>query len=137
MDFSAINWLAVIVAAIAFFGLGAVWYGPIFGKSWQKEVGLTDDDIQGGNMSLIFGSSFIMMLLMAFGIAMLLSIQHLEGPNWQIGVHTGLLVGVLFTATAMAINYLYQRKSIKLWLIDSGYQICFLVLQGLILGLWR
>ena len=70
MDFSAINWLAVIVAAVAFFALGALWYGPLFGKPWQKGVGLSDEEIKSANMGKLFGSAFIFALIISVGMAM-------------------------------------------------------------------
>lgn len=138
MDFANVNYLAVGVAAIASFGLGALWYsGPLFMKSWQKELGFTDEYLQGGNMAKIFGTSFVMMLLMALGMGLMIQ-GH--GPsdtmNWSQGLQHGLFVGLLFVATSMAINVLYQRRSLKLWLIDSGYQVLFLAVQGAIIGAW-
>lgn len=136
MDFTGINFLAVLVAAIAAFGLGALWYTPIlFGKSWQKLLGFSDEYLQGGNMALTFGSSFVMMLLMSFGIAFLFK-GHL-GPDWLEGAHLGLLLGVFLVGPSIAINLLYQRKSFKLWAIDAGYQIIFLIMMGSIIGAWR
>lgn len=59
-------------------------------------------------MPLIFGTSFIMMLLMSFGIALLLNIQHLESPNLAIGLHTGVLVGFFFVITSLAISFFFS-----------------------------
>jgi hypothetical protein len=53
------------------------------------------------------------------------------------GAIHGLYIGIFFVAMSMGINYLYQRKSIKLWLIDAGYQIAFLGIQGMIIGAWH
>ena len=36
------NWLAVVVATVAFFVVGAIWYTALFGKIWQREVGLSE-----------------------------------------------------------------------------------------------
>ena len=61
MDFSSVNWIAVFVAAGAAFALGAVWYGPLlFGKRWQALVGLSDEDIQSGNMAATYGGAFVL-----------------------------------------------------------------------------
>lgn len=137
MHLTDINYLAVLVAAVAAFLIGFIWYSFLFSKAWQKELGFTDEYIQQGNMPLIFGTSFVMMIIMSFGIAILLNIQHLESPDWAIGFHTGVMAGFFFGITSIAINYLYQRHSIKLWLIDAGYLLIFLALMGVIHGLWR
>lgn len=137
MSFEHINFLAVGVAAVAAFALGAVWYSPVlFGKLWQKLLGLTDEHIQGANMGLIFGSSFVMMLLMSYGMAHLIGTAAGE-VSVMTGVHYGLMIGVLFVGTSMAINMLYQRKPVKLWFIDAGYQIIFLMIMGAIIAAWR
>lgn len=137
MDFSSINYLAVLVAAVVSFALGALWYGgPLFGKAWQKEMGFSDEYLKEGNMAKIFGSSFVLMLIMALGMAMLVQGHH-EEVDWMEGLHHGLYVGFFFVGTSMGINLLYQRKSFKLWAIDAGYQILFLCLMGAILGAWN
>ncbi|MEL6670959.1 MAG: DUF1761 domain-containing protein [Bacteroidota bacterium] len=137
MDFGNINYLAAGVAALAAFGLGAAWYSPLlFGKAWQAELGFTDEYLQEGNMGKIFGTSFIMMIIMSLGMAVL--IQGGEtSMGWQEGLMRGLFIGAVFVGTSMAINMLYQRKSMKLWLIDGGYQILFLTMMGAILGAWQ
>ncbi|RMG55568.1 MAG: DUF1761 domain-containing protein [Bacteroidetes bacterium] len=137
MHFEHTNFLAVGVCALMSFGLGALWYSPIlFGKTWQRELGFSDEYLQQGNMPLIFGSSFVMMLLMMLGLAMLMA-PHGENLSLQIGLHYGLIAGVLFVAPSVAINALYQRHSLRLWAIDAGYQALFIILSGLILGAWH
>jgi len=139
MDLSNINFLAVLVSALASFAIGALWYSPVlFGKAWQKELGFTDEDLQGSNMAMIFGTTLVMILIMAFGMGMLLHGHYpKELITAKVGIFHGLYIGLAFVATSTAINYLYQRKSIKLWAIDSFYQITYLVLQGAILGIWK
>jgi hypothetical protein len=138
MDFTDINYLAVAVSAIASFVFGALWYSPLlFSKTWQKEVGLTEDDLKNANMIKIFGTSFVLTFIMATGMAFLMQGQTGTDFNWHSGLHIGALVGAFFVAASMGINYLYQRKSFKLWAIDAGYQFIFLCLMGIILGAWH
>lgn len=132
-----INYLAVIVSGIAAWAIGSLWYSPIlFGKSWQKEVGLSDDDIKGANMALIFGTSLLLMIIMAFGMVPIIASHGVDMP-WYHGMFHGLLIGLMFIATSIGINYLYQRKSLKLFFIDAVYQVLIVVIAGLVLGLWR
>jgi len=139
MDFSSINYMAVLVAGVAAFALGSLWYSAFFGKTWQRLLGLSDESLQKGNMALIMISSFVLMTVMSFGLAIL--IQGHASPNSEVdavsGLYHGLVVGVLFVGMSVGINYLYQRRSFRLWLIDAGYQILFLGIQGLILGAWH
>ncbi len=138
MDFSSINYFAVLVAAVASFLLGFVWYSLLFGKAWQAELGFSDEYIKEGNMGKIFGSSFVLMIIMALGMAMLVQ-GHGEAREigWLQGLYHGLYVGLFFVGTSMGINMLYQRQSFKLWTIDAAYQIAFLAMMGAILGAWQ
>ncbi len=130
-----INLFAVIVAAIAAFAIGAFWYTALFGKAWQKEVGLSNSELASGNIMYYYLGSFILMLLMAFGLAWVL--QLYENIDFVLGVTRGFLVGLFFVATSIGINMLYQRKAIRLFLIDAGYQVLFMVVIGAILGIIR
>lgn len=137
MDFTNINFLAVIIAALAAFAIGSIWYSPLlFGKGWQKAIGLSDDDIKNSSMVLTFGASFMLMLIMAFGLALLIKGHTSSDTTWFIGLSYGLFVGIFFVATSYGVNLLYQRKSFKLWLIDAGYQIVLLGTMGAIIGAW-
>ena len=131
-----INFLAIGAAGVASWVIGALWYSPVlFGKKWQSLVGMSDEDVQGGNMAVIFGLSLVMMLIMAFGLSPIIQ-AHGDSITPMHGAFHGAMVGLLFAATSMGINYLYQRKSITLWFIDAGYQVLFLAVSGLILALF-
>jgi len=138
MDISNINFLAVLIAALASFALGSVWYSPLmFGKGWQKAVGLSDKDIKDSNMLVTFGLSFILMLIMAFGLALLFKGHNSNETTWLVGLAHGLFVGLFFISTSYGVNILYQRKPFKLWIIDAGYQITLLGIMGAIIGAWQ
>ena len=125
------EYLIIVGAGLAAWVLGALWYGPIFGKAWMAEMGFSQDDAPD-NMAVIFGLSFLLMVLMMFGLSHLIQ-AHTE-ITWTHGFYHGCMIGIFFAATSMGINYLYQRKSIKLWLIDASYQILFLGVGGAIMA---
>ena len=54
-----VNWLAVVLGAVAFFAVGALWYTVLFGKIWQRESGLSEEQIKSGNPAMIFGLCFV------------------------------------------------------------------------------
>ncbi len=135
MDLGSINWLAVLVSAVSAFVLGGIWYGPVFGKAWQRMEGVTDEDIQGGNTPLIFGGAFVLNLVMASSLALLLQLH--PAPGLGSGLAAGGLLGLAFIATSYGISYLFSRKPLTLWLIDAGYMVVFMALMGAILGAWR
>ncbi len=138
MEFGNINYLAVLVATIAAFALGALWYSkPLFAKAWMKEVGLTEEDAAKSGVAKTMAFSFLLFLIMCFGLAYLIQGHGNDEIGWLSGLFHGLLMGVVFVGCSMGINYLYQMKSFKLWLIDTLYQVIALGVMGLILGAWH
>jgi hypothetical protein len=139
MDFSMINWLAVAVATLASFALGALWYSLLFKKAWIKGVGMDEAEMKKDvNLGKIFGTCLILTAVMCFGMATLIQGHGMAALfDWKAGLYHGLFIGLCFVAPSTGINYLYQRKSFTLWAIDAGYQVAFLTLMGAILGAWH
>lgn len=112
------NWIAVIGAALAGFVIGGLWYGPLFGKAWQKESGLSDEAMKNANMAQIFGLTFVLNLAASFILGHVMdTYQH---PGLHISAMIGFGIGLGFVATSIGVNYLFARKSLKLFLIDGG-----------------
>ena len=130
-----LNWLAVVVSALAAFALGALWYGPLFGKAWQALSGVTDDDIKKGNPAKTYGTAFVLNLIAAFGMGMVMQLH--PSPDLGSGFNVGLLIGIAFVATSFGINYLFAFRPLRLYLIDAGYMVALLAVMGAILGGWR
>ena len=128
------NVLAVFAAALSAFLLGGVWYSPaLFAKAWQRETGLSDEDLRKRSPGLIFGGSFVLSLIAAFVFAMFLGPR----PALQLALGAGASAGLCWVAASFGINYLFERKSMKLFLINGGYHTLQFTLYGLILGLWH
>lgn len=132
MELADINFLAVLAAAVLVFLIGFLWYGPMFGKAWQREVGLTRDDLKDKNMALVFGPALVLMILMAIVIAAFLP----EEPIWQDGLLLGGVLGVGVVAASIGINYLFAGRSVALYAIDAGYLIIGLALLGTVIAWW-
>ncbi|UPT62321.1 MAG: DUF1761 domain-containing protein [Hyphomonadaceae bacterium JAD_PAG50586_4] len=128
-----VNWLAVIAAAISSFLLGGIWYGPVFAKAWMKAAGLDEAALKSRNLGLVFGGSFVLALIAAASFAVFL------GPEVDAttGALYGATAGVCWVAGSFGINYLFERKSLALFLINGGYHAIQFTLIGLILGAWR
>ncbi len=128
-----VNFLAIVVAAVVAFILGGLWYSPVlFGKVWQREVGLSDEQLRRGNMASIFGLSLLLSLIAAFVFAMFLGPR----PPVQLGLGAGFAAGLCWVASSFGINYLFARRSLRLFLIDGGYHTLQFTAIGLILALW-
>ena len=128
-----VNLLAVIAAAVASFLLGGLWYSPVlFAKAWQREAGVSDAQLKSANMALIFGLAFVLSLVAAFVFALF----HGPRPPLALGLGAGSSAGLCWVASSFGINYLFERKSLKLFLINGGYHTLQFTLIGLILALW-
>lgn len=130
--FAAINWLAVIVAAVSTFALGGLWYGPVLGRAWMVASTMTEEKAASGNRARTFGVAFLLQLLTATALALFI------GPDagLSFGVFAGFMAGALFVATAIGVVYLFEQRSFALWGIDAGYQILAFTVMGAILGAW-
>src|SRR3546814_16071041 len=69
MDLIAVNWLGVVLAALAGFVVGGIWYGPVMGKKWMGAVGLTEEDAKSANMGMVYGCAFAFSLLSSWVLA--------------------------------------------------------------------
>ena len=133
LEISGLNWLAILVATLAGFALGAVWYGPLFGDAWLSAIGKTADQIQPSPAPFVI--SFFTALITAIGLAML--INALDISTLGGGVMIGFFVGIGFIATAMASDAAFGDTGLNLWLIQSGYRVLYSVVMGAILAVWR
>jgi hypothetical protein len=128
-----INLLAVAVAAIAGFPLGALWYGPLFGKAWMAETGITKERAQQANMVKIYGTTLVLNLVIAASLAMFIG----PTPNLHYGLFAGFMAGFTYVAAAFGISYLFEFRSLKLWAINAGFQVVVFTVMGAILGAWH
>jgi hypothetical protein len=125
-----VNWIAIVVAAVASFLLGGLWYSPVlFARAWQREAGITDEQLKNANMGKIFGLAFILCLLAAWMFATFLGPR----PSLALGFGAGFSAGLFWVAASFGINYLFERRSFKLFLINGGYHtLQFTVIGGVI-----
>src|SRR5688572_27171927 len=128
-----VNYLAVLTAAIASFILGGIWYSPVlFAKTWQREAGLSEEQLKSANMALIFGLAFVCSVIASLVFALFLGPR----PSLVLGLGAGFSAGLCWVASSFGINYLFERKSLKLFLINGGYHTLQFTLIGLILSVW-
>ena len=135
MDFSTINYFAVLAAALSTFVLGGLWYSPLlFGKAWMRANNFTDADLQTFSKARMFGWSFFLALIMALNLAMFLAAPN---TNLKWGMAAGALAGLGWVAMSIAIIGLFENKSWKYIAINGGYMTVAFVIMGAIIGAWR
>jgi len=135
-SFSHINWLAVLVAAIAFFALGAVWYSFLFRDAWIKASGVNANDPNAKKgVGAMFLSSFILVFITAAGLALFTA--RVGSGGWMTGLKVGLVAGVCFCATSISNSYLYEKRPFALHLINGLYNVLGCIIAGIIIAVWK
>jgi Protein of unknown function (DUF1761) len=132
MTFSGVNYLAVIIATLASFGLGTVWY-MVLTKPWMRAVGKTEADRpQGGGQILLFAIAIVALFVMALMLAGLMG--HIGDVTVRGGMISGFFVWLGFVITSMGVNHAFGGAKPTLTMIDGGYWLAVLLIQGAVLG---
>jgi hypothetical protein len=140
MSFEAmqdVNWLAVLVATIAYFALGAIWYiPPVMGKRWGAAGGI-DMEGQDGPNPAIFALTLVAYFIAGLATAMLATSTGTDTAGE--GAVLGAVVGVGYAMTAAAVTAVYDRKPDPFgWFwINGVFNLIGLVAMGAIIGAWR
>jgi len=136
---STANWLAILVAAVAYFALGSVWFSVLFGKQWMALNGIPEptpekkEEMKKMMMPLML-KTFVMGFVMAFVIGLLaMSIGVYRCiPGIKLGLGLSV-VGVI----PLIMADMYFMKPLKLWFIDAGYHVIGIILMSIIIAVWH
>lgn len=132
-----VNYVAILVCGVAAMIIGSVWYGPLFGKTWTKLVGLTKEDFEKGKKTMpqTYGMMFAAALVTSFVLAVIIeSVGVVPGPI--TGMMGAFWVWLGFVAAIKLSDVLFEKKPLKLYFIEIGYYFVFLMVAGAILGSW-
>lgn len=134
---SNINWLAVLVSAIAYFLLGAIWYSKaLFGSKWVSLVGIDmNDPAKNKGMAKMMLGTFILIAIACIGLALL--VNRMDLTILSSGLKLGAITGLCFATTAVAISFVYESRPTGLYFIDCGYHLVGHLAGAVILVLWR
>lgn len=129
-----INWVAVVVAAVANIVIGMIWYSPVlFGPTWQKKVGLKDVDMRKRRGPAMVGM-ILLALLMSYILAHVVSYAQ-SNTVWQ-GAETGLWIWLGFVLPVMLMSVIFTGRGKKLFAINAGNMLLTLIVMGAILAAW-
>lgn len=134
MSFAGVNYIAVVIAALAGFGLGAVWY-MVLSKPWIQATGKTEAELKaahGAAPALPFVISIVALLVMAWMLAG--AMGHLGQVSVTGGVITGFFIWLGFVITTMGVNHAFGGAPTMLTLIDGGHWLAVLLVMGAVIG---
>jgi len=126
-----VNWLAIIIAAVANMVIGFLWYGTwAFGKSWIQLSGRNmGEGMQAGPL---YGLTAVAAVAQAITMAWFVS--QTGANSGSAGAIVGLYVGLGFVATAMFAEVLFAGRHPRLYAITAGYSVVAAIVQGAIIG---
>jgi len=128
--------VAVWIASIVFFVLGAIWYS-VMAAPWMAAIGKTMDELtrEQGASPLPYIVGFAAILVMCYTLAWLM--HRLQAATLAAGLRLGAIIAIGFIAATLALNYGFEARSVTLWLINSVYVTVGLALAGAIIGGWK
>src|SRR3989344_2934081 len=133
-----INYLAVLVAAISQMIIGAIWYGPLFGKEWINYMGFKKDKKSMQKMKEGAKKSYIWMFIGSVITAMVFSyiIDYADATTAIDGMIGGFWIWIGFVVPLLAGMVLWEGKSKGLYYINVGYYLVSLMIMGAIIAVW-
>lgn len=133
-----INYLAMIVAGVVSYAIGALWYSPVmFGKEWSKLIGLSEKNAKAAKdrMTQVYAIGFVAALVGAFVLARLL--VWTRASDLVSALKIGGWIWLGFILVWMLNGWLYEQKPLKLLVINAGYALVAILASCAILILWR
>ena len=140
-----LNYWAILVAVAATMVLGFLWYGPIFGKAWMKEMGIPADQkpdpkvMRRGVILMVIGSFLTAFVLAHTGEVWRPSVWKAgaDGSAAFYGFFNGFWIWIGFYVPLLLGAVAWENKSWKLFGINAAYYFVMLQLVAMILAFWR
>ncbi len=129
------NYLAIVVCAIAYWLLGAVWFGVLFSKPWMALEHVSEEQAPSMNPVLPYVISFLLNLLIAFVLAQICIWRNADTAGRGAAVGVLLWIGLLGPITYT--TYMYEMRPKELFAINEFYPLAGMCLMGAILGAWK
>jgi Protein of unknown function (DUF1761) len=131
------NYLAVIVAAVVYWLLGAVWYGVLFYHSWVQLENIPKEQIEamkGAAAAMPYVITFVLNLLIAFVLAQLCAWRN--ATTAAKGASLGVLLWIGIVGPITYTTSMYEMRPLNLFLINEGFVLFGLLVMGAIVGAW-
>jgi len=130
-----VNWLGVLLGGVIAMVVGGLWYGPIAGKAWMAEMGLTEEEIKAsGSPTGAMIKSFVAALVFSFGIAVFMAMPAFQNAGWNGGMMLGFVFAILIHGAGGFPNYAFENKSLRHFLIHIGNTTVTFMAIGAMMG---
>lgn len=135
LSFAGVDWIGVLVAFVASFVFGWLWYSQFaFFPVWSRLSQLDEEKLKSANMGAVFGQMIVGNVMGVLGVAWLMAALGVSGA--LEGLVLGLVVGLLFRAGAHLVHNGFAQRHSGVTLIDSAHDTLALGIAGLVLGLF-
>jgi hypothetical protein len=128
------NYAAVVLAAIVYWLLGAVWYGVIFSKPWMALEHMSMEQAKSMNPVLPYVITFLLNLLIAYSLAQICIWRNAD--TMGRGASVGVLLWIGFVGPITFTTYMYEMRPKELFAINQFYPLAGMVVMGAIIGGW-
>jgi hypothetical protein len=131
-----LNWVAILVAAIASFLFEALWYS-VFLNEWLAGIGRTREWLMSSGMSPALQYEVAILCAVITATVLSTCIQASGEHSARRGILVGALVWLGFVATSWATEYIFEVRTLKIYAINTGFWLFDLILIGAIVGAWK
>lgn len=141
MELVTINYWAILVCGIVAMAIGALWYGPLFGKKWLEIVGATEATLEARekmqkSAGPLYGIQFLLILFQV------LVLSHLLADTERVsGIERSLWIWGAFVIPTLAGSVMWTNEENKMkwarFLIQGGYQLVLFIIFGIVIHYWK
>jgi hypothetical protein len=128
------NYAAIFIAALAYWLLGALWYGVLFSKPWMALENISIEQAKSMNPVAPYVITFVLNLLIAYSLAQICIWRNANTVGR--GASVGVLLWIGFVGPITFTTYMYEMRPKELFAINQFYPLAGLVLMGAIIGAW-
>ena len=140
LSIAALNWVGIIIAAVAAIVIGSIWYHPkVFGTAWGKEMKMDMKKMQGNpKMKAKMNQGMFLMVIAALVSATILAVflQVAGAMDIAAGLQVAFWIWVGFYATMLLSGLAFEGMSTKLFAIKAGQYLVALLVMSAILVTW-